>query len=492
MTFISTADLLAILPELLVMAGGCAVLVLDPLTPRDRKDWLAYFSLAVLGAAFVVSYWFLGPLAGSPRPVFSGLYVLDAYGSFWKLLLILVSGLVILLAKAHLKLEAIDLPEFYAFILLSLSGMMVMVSGTDLLVIYLGLELMSISLYVMAGFKRYALRSLEAAAKYFILGSFSSGILIYGISLLFGRTGSTTLAGIHEGIAGLPAGDPILLMAMGLLVVGFGFKVAAVPFHMWTPDVYEGSPTSVTAYMAVASKAASFAAFVRVFLEALGGMKDNWQMLLVAVCVATMLLGNVVAIVQTNIKRMLAYSSIAHAGYAMIGLIAADAFGTASVMLYLAIYAFMNLGAFTVVTMLRRGGVEGDEIDDFTGLARRNKWAAFVMLLFMFSLAGIPPTAGFIGKFYVFMAAVGANMTGLAVIAVIFAAISAYFYLRVVMVMYMKEPGETAGTPGYNVRVVASPAAVAVLLIAALGVLVLGVFPDPLIQAAQSAILPLK
>lgn len=492
MTIVSTADLLAILPELLVMAGGCLVLVLDPLTIKDRKDRLAYFSLATLGAAFVVGYWFMGPLTGSPRPAFSGLYVLDAYGTFWKLLLILVSGLVILLAKAHLKLEEIALPEFYAFILLSLSGMMVMVSGTDLLVIYLGLELMSLSLYVMAGFKRYAPRSLEAAAKYFILGSFSSGILLYGISLLFGRTGSTTLAGIRDGIAGLPSGDPILLMAVGLLVVGFGFKVAAVPFHMWTPDVYEGSPTSVTAYMAVASKAASFAAFVRVFLEALGGIKDSWRMLLVAVCVATMLLGNVVAIVQTDIKRMLAYSSIAHAGYALIGLVVADAFGTASVMLYLAIYAFMNLGAFAVVTMLRRGGLEGDEIDDFTGLARRNKWAALVMLLFMFSLAGIPPTAGFIAKFYVFMAAVDANMTGLAVLAVVFAAISAYFYLRVVMVMYMREPGETAGMPGYDVRVVASPATIAVLLVAALGVIVLGVFPDPLIQAAQSAILPLK
>ena len=492
MTFVSTADLLAILPELLVMAGGCLVLVLDPLTPQDRKDWLAYFSLGTLGAAFVVSYWFMGAFTGLPRPAFSGLYVLDAYGTFWKLLLIVVSGLVILMAKAHLKLEEIDLPEFYAFILLSLSGMMVMVSGADLLVIYLGLELMSLCLYVMAGFKRYEFRPLEAAAKYFILGSFSSGILLYGISLLFGRTGSTTLAGIRDGIAGLPASDPILLLAMGLLVVGFGFKVAAVPFHMWTPNVYEGSPTSVTAYMAVASKAASFAAFLRVFLEALGGMKESWRMLLVAVCVATMILGNVVAIVQTNIKRMLAYSSIAHAGYALIGLVVADAFGTASVMLYLAIYAFMNLGAFTVVTMLRRGGVEGDEIDDFTGLARRNKWAALVMLLFMFSLAGIPPTGGFIAKFYVFMAAVGAGMTWLAVLAVVFAAVSAYFYLRVVMVMYMQEPGEAAGTPGYDVRVVASPATIAVLLVAVIGVIVLGVFPDPLIQAAQSAILPLK
>ena len=492
MTFVSTADLLAILPELLVMTAGCLVLVLDPLTPKDRKDWLAYLSLAALAAAFVVSYMLFGPLTGFPRRAFSGLYVLDAYGIFWKLLLIVASALVILMAKAYLKLEEIDLPEFYAFILLSLSGMMVMVSGADLLVIYLGLELMSLSLYVMAGFKRYELRPLEAAAKYFILGSFSSGILLYGISLLFGRTGSTTLAGVREGIAALPSGDPILLLAMSLLIVGFGFKVAAVPFHMWTPDVYEGSPTSVTAYMAVASKAASFAAFMRVFMEALGGLKEEWRMLLVAVCVATMILGNVVAIVQTNIKRMLAYSSIAHAGYALIGVVVADAFGMASVMLYLAIYAFMNLGAFTVVTMLRRGGVEGDEIDDFSGLAKRNKWAALVMLLFMFSLAGIPPTGGFIAKFYVFMAAVGAHMPALAVLAVVFAAVSAYFYLRVVMVMYMREPGETAGSPGYNVRVVASPATIVVLLVAAIGVIVLGVFPDQLVKAAQSAILPIR
>jgi len=242
----------------------------------------------------------------------------------------------------------------------------------------------------------------------------------------------------------------------------------------------------------VASKAASFAAFMRVFLEALGGLKSDWQMLLVAVCIATMILGNVVAIVQTNIKRMLAYSSIAHAGYALIGLVVADASGVAGVMLYMALYAFMTMGAFTVVAVLRKGGLEGDTIEDFTGLARRNKWAALLMLLFMISLAGIPPTAGFIAKFYIFMAAVGAHLTWLAVIAVIFAAVSAYFYLRVVMVMYMREPGEAAGAPGYGVRIALSPGVIAVLLVAAAGVLLLGVYPDPLVKAAQSAILPLR
>jgi NADH-quinone oxidoreductase subunit N len=370
--------------------------------------------------------------------------------------------------------------------------MMVMVSGTDLLVIYLGFELTSISLYVMAGFKRFERRSMEAAAKYFILGSFSSGILLYGISLLYGRTGSTRLIAVKAGIASLPQGDPILLLAMTLLVVGFGFKVAAVPFHMWTPDVYEGAPTSVTAYLAVASKAASFAAFMRVFLDALGDIKSDWQVLLVVISVATMILGNVVAIAQNNIKRMLAYSSIAHAGYALIGLVVADTAGAAALLLYLALYAFMTLGAFTVVAMLRKGGLDGDEITDYAGLSKRNSWAAFFMLLFMVSLTGIPPTAGFIAKFYIFMAAVGAHMTWLAVLAVIFAAVSAYFYLRVIMVMYMREPVEAGGAPADDIRFVFSPATGIVLVVAALGVILLGVFPDPLVKAAQSAILPLR
>jgi NADH-quinone oxidoreductase subunit N len=486
---IPASDLLAILPELIIMTAGCVVLVLDPLLSEARKGWLVYFSLAALVAAFAAGSWDVG---SPPRSIFSGLYVLDGYGTFWKLLLMFFSGLIILLAHTNLTQEHINLPEFYALLLLSLSGMMVTVSGTDLLVIYLGLELTSISLYVMAGFKRLDKRSTEAAAKYFILGSLSSGILLYGISLLYGRTGSTTLDMIRTGLASLPIGDPIVVLAITLLVVGFGFKVSAVPFHMWTPDVYEGAPTSVTAYFAIASKAAAFGAFVRVFLEALGAVKANWQPLLVAISIATMLVGNVVAIVQTNIKRMLAYSSIAHAGYALIGLVVADAQGMRALMLYLVLYAFMTLGAFTVVTILRKGGLEGNEIADYTGLAKRNPWAALVMLLFMVSLTGIPPTAGFIGKFYIFMAAVNANMAWLAVLAVIFAAVSAYFYLRVIMVMYMREPGEVAGTPGHDVHMAMTPAVSTVLVVSAVGVILLGLFPDPLVKAAQSAILPLR
>ncbi|TFG60829.1 MAG: NADH-quinone oxidoreductase subunit N, partial [Nitrospirales bacterium] len=389
------ADLVTILPELLIVGMACLILVLDPITSTGKKDFLAWMSLVVLGVCALITM----ADFGESTLAFSGLVVVDAYAAFWKMLLYLVSGLTILLSMSYLKEEKIELAEYYAFVLLALAGMMVMVSGTDLLTIYLGIELMSITLYIMAGIKRFEARSIEASAKYFVLGAFSSGILLYGISLLFGFTGSTRLSEIAVAVNGPALDDPLMLLALMLIIVGFGFKVAAVPFHMWTPDVYEGAPTSVTAFMAVASKAASFAAFLRVLLEAFGGVKPNWNFLILAVCLFTVALGNLVAIVQTNVKRMLAYSSIAHAGYALVGVVVAGWVGTdsdvssrgvSSLMLYLAIYSFMILGAFAMVAMLRKGGLEGEEIEDFTGLAKRHKGGAFLMLVFMISLAGIP------------------------------------------------------------------------------------------------------
>jgi NADH-quinone oxidoreductase subunit N len=490
---LSTADLLAILPELIVIGAACLVLALDPLTPPSRKDWLAWLSVGALAACAHLTISRMGLSVSA----FSDLVILDPFSAFWKLLLYGVTAVTILLSLAYLKAERLNLGEYYGFILLSLAGMMVMVSAADLLTIYLGTELMSLSLYVLAGFKRFDARSLEASAKYFVLGAFSSGMLLYGISLLFGASGSTRLSAIAVAVAARGLDDPLLTLAMVLLAVGFGFKIAAVPFHMWTPDVYEGSPTSVTAFMAVASKAASFAAFLRVFLEGLGGLRADWYALFLILCLATLALGNVVAIVQTNIKRMLAYSSIANAGYALIGVVvtgyepagvAAQSFGLSSVMLYLAVYAFMTLGAFAVVAMLRRNGVEGDEIEDYAGLAKRQPVPAFLMLAFMASLAGIPPTAGFIGKFYLFMAAVKADLAWLAVVGVIFAAISAYYYLRVVLVMYMREP-ETAGI---EPRLSASPALAVALACAFAGVLIFGVFPNPLVSLATQAALVLR
>jgi len=478
---IPLADLVTILPELLVVFAACVLLVLDPITPASKKDFLAWMCLGTLVVCFFVT----AAGMGEQTFAFGNMVVVDSYASFWKLLLYLVSGLTILLSIGYLKEEKIELAEFYGFIMLSLTGMMIMVSGTDLLVIYLGIELMSISLYIMAGFKRFEAKSIEASAKYFILGAFSSGILLYGISLLFGVAGSTNLAEISTAVSARGLNDPLVMISMMLLIVGFGFKVAAVPFHMWTPDVYQGAPTSVTAFMAVASKAASFAAFLRVLLEGFGGVKPNWGGLILGMCVLTLILGNLVAIVQTNIKRMLAYSSIAHAGYALIGVVVAGWMGTeagvasrgvSSIMLYLAIYSFMTMGAFAIVAILRRGGLEGEELDDFTGLAKRHKGAAFLMMLFMISLAGIPPTAGFIGKFYLLMAAVDAGLIWLAVLGLIFAAVSAFYYLRVVMVMYMREP---SSDQELETRLALSPTATVVLACAVAGVVFLGIYSGP-------------
>ncbi|MEX0829511.1 MAG: NADH-quinone oxidoreductase subunit N [Nitrospirales bacterium] len=488
------ADLVTILPELLIVGIACLILVLDPITSTAKKDLLAWMSLGVLGICALIT---MGDF-GETTVAFSGLVVVDAYAAFWKMLLYLVSGLTILLSMSYLKEERIELAEYYAFVLLALAGMLVMVSGADLLTIYLGTELMSITLYIMAGFKRFEARSIEASAKYFVLGAFSSGILLYGISLLFGVTGSTRLSEIAIAVNGPALEDPLMLLALMLIIVGFGFKVAAVPFHMWTPDVYEGAPTSVTAFMAVASKAASFAAFLRVLLEAFGGVKPNWNILILAVCLLTVALGNLVAIVQTNVKRMLAYSSIAHAGYALVGVVVAgwigvesdiSSRGVSSLMLYLAIYSFMTLGAFAMVAMLRKGGLEGEEIEDFTGLAKRHKGGAFLMLLFMVSLAGIPPTAGFIGKFYLFMAAVNADLAWLAIFGLIFATISAFYYLRIVMVMYMREPSPEQEQ---NTRLALSPHVSVVLACAVAGVVLLGIFPGPLVSLADLSILATK
>jgi NADH-quinone oxidoreductase subunit N len=489
---LSAHDLFAILPELLVVFAACAVLALDPITPSSKKDGLAWLSLGTMAVCMGLT----AARFGSPTTAFGGLVVIDNYSCFWKLLLYFVTGLTILLSFPYLKEERIYLGEYYGFILLALSGMMVMVSGADLLTIYLGTELMSLSLYVMAGLKRAEPKSLEASAKYFVLGAFSSGILLYGISLLYGSAGSTQLPAIAAAIAGRSLDDPLLLFATILIAVGFSFKLAVVPFHMWTPDVYQGAPTSVTAFMAVASKAASFGAFMRVFVEGLGGVRANWSLMFLLLCVITLILGNIVALVQTNVKRMLAYSSIAHAGYALIGVVAAGRLAPAeassavsSVMLYIALYAFMTFGAFTIIAMLRKGGLEGDEIEDFSGLAKRHPFAALLMMVFMVSLAGIPPTAGFIGKFYVFMSAVQAGLTWLAVLALAFAAISAFFYLRLVMVMYMREPETvTALSP----RFVSSPALSIVLACAIAGVVFFGFYPDPIVNLATQAALTLK
>jgi NADH-quinone oxidoreductase subunit N len=365
--------------------------------------------------------------------------------------------------------------------LFATSGMMLMASAADLITLYLGLELMALSIYILAGFMRHDNRSNEAAIKYLLLGAFSSGIMLYGMSLLYGLAGTTNLTGILAFLRGADLNNPVIFLAMIMLVVSFGFKVAAVPFHMWVPDVYEGAPTPITAFMSAGPKVAGFAVLLRLFLYSLEPLHAHSTAILAGLALLTMAVGNIMALSQTNIKRMLAYSSIAHAGYALVGLAAGGPEGAASVMLYVCIYALMNMGAFGVVIMLRKAGERGEEITDFAGLGKTNKTAAFLMLIFMFSLTGIPPTAGFIGKFYIFKSAVQAGLVWLAVAGVLFSSISAYFYLRVIMVMYMNEPKG-------KIELTTSPALALALAISVTAVIYIGILPAGLLDYARASI----
>jgi NADH-quinone oxidoreductase subunit N len=410
------------------------------------------------------------------------MFISDGYSTFFKIIFFLNVILSVLISIKYIAIEKVNFGEYYSLILLSTLGMMIMASAGDLIVLYLGLELMALSTYVLAGFIRHDTKSNEAALKYFLLGAFASAFLLYGISLIYGLTGTTDIKSIALYISekGL-TGNPALSLSMILFAVAFGFKIAAAPFHMWAPDAYEGAPTSITAFMSVGPKAAGFAVLGRVFMIAFVSIKLEWVTVLIPLSILSMAVGNVVALAQTNIKRMLAYSSIAHAGYALIGIIVANSEGLASTMNYLMIYAFMNMGAFAVVIMLRTEGFKGDSITDYEGLAKTHPFLAALMLIFMFSLTGIPPTAGFIGKLYVFMAAINAGYTWLVLVAVVFSVISAYFYLRIVMYMYMREP---------KVEVVTSQSGTLgiALGVTTVAVLVIGVFPSFLVKLAKAAI----
>lgn len=459
-----------VMPEIFMTGLALLVLILDMVV--RRKETIALFSVA---SAAIVAFLVFGA-SGS---TFGGMFLADAYSMFFKLIFLLSLVLSILISIRYLKIEKVNFGEYYGLMLFSTLGMMIMASAGDFIVLYLGLELMALSTYVLAGFLRHAVKSNEAAIKYFLLGAFASALLLYGISLVYGLTGTTDIRGVASYISanGL-AGNPALTLSLLLFVAAFGFKIAAAPFHMWAPDVYEGAPTSITAFMSVGPKAAGFAVLARVFLISFQLLQPQWTMVLVPMAVLTMAVGNIAALAQTNIKRMLAYSSIAHAGYALLGLIAGGAAGVASMMSYLLIYAFMNIGAFAIIIMLRTEGFGGENISDYEGLAKQHPLASALMLIFMFSLTGIPPTAGFVGKFYLFMAAVNAGYVWLVVLAVIFSAISAFFYLRVVMYMYMREPRR-------EVELAASPALGVALTLSTLGVLVIGVLPGRLLDFAR-------
>jgi NADH-quinone oxidoreductase subunit N len=466
-------DLTPVMPEILMTLLALLVLMADLVI--KRKETLGVMTILSAG---IVSF----ALAGSMGTTFGGMFVSDGYSSFFKFIFMLNVILTVLISMKYLVIERINFGEYYSLLLFASLGMMIMASAGDLIVLYLGLELMALSTYVLAGFIRYDMKSNEAAIKYFLLGSFASAVLLYGTSLIYGMTGTTNLKGIASYIEGNGiATNPVLTLAIIFLAVAFSFKIAAVPFHMWAPDAYEGAPTPITAFMSVGPKAAGFAVLGRVFLYAFGAAKMTWASVLIPIAILTMGVGNIVALSQTNIKRMLAYSSIAHAGYILLGVIAGTQDGMASMLNYLLIYAFMNIGAFSVVIILRSEGVRGDSISDYEGLSKTHPLAAALMLVFMFSLTGIPPTAGFMGKFYLFMSAIDAGYTWLVIIAVMFSAISAYFYLRIVMLMYMREPKEALDLSS-------SPAIGIVLAVTVLAVICIGVFPSLAVNFARQAI----
>jgi NADH-quinone oxidoreductase subunit N len=469
-------------PMLIVCVTALAVLALDCFWPSERRSHLAYATVAGCLLALIATL----RLWGAQEAIFSRMIMVDNFSTLFTVIFLVGTILTALLSVDYASRMGFDRGEYYALLLFTTAGMIMMAQGLNLIMIFIGLETLSIALYILAGMQRQRFASVEAALKYFLLGAFSTCFFLYGVALTYGATASMDLEHIARAVGhSSVSSQPMLFIGIGLMLIGFAFKVATVPFHVWTPDVYEGAPTSVTAFMSVGSKAAGFAAFVRVFSFSLQPLAADWTQVLWIIAVATMVVGNVLAIAQSNIKRMLAYSSIAHAGYVVVAMVAASALGTSSVLFYLLVYTFMNLGAFGVVLALGRQQEEVLTIDDYAGLSRKAPALAAAMTLFMFALAGIPPTAGFVGKFYIFSAAVQSGFVGLAVIGVMASLVSVYYYLRVVVVMYMLEPkGEIPLAPR------SAPILVA-LVVAVAGTLLLGLFPNTFMTAATHSLVAL-
>ena len=488
-------------PELVLIVSAFLLLGLATLKDPARGVWAPW--LAVLACVMTLGSVLAYPLQHGLEPLrremtlfgFNGMFILDAFSVFFKIVFLVAAILTILVSSRYLDVERANTGEYYALVLFAVAGMMFLASAGDFVTIFVSLETMALSFYVLVGHLKTNRKSNEAALKYFLLGSFASGILLYGISLVYATTGAVNLGliGAARSIDALQPGQaPIFMLGVILVTVGLGFKIAAVPFHMWAPDAYEGAPTPVTAFLSTGSKAAAFVVLVRVFTVAFSRLGDRWALLLAILAVASMTWGNIAAILQDNVKRMLAYSSISHAGYALMGVVVAGLnrsvetreYGLRAVMLYLLIYTFVNLGAFSLVTMLRRDQAVGDRVADFAGLARRAPWYAFAMLIFMLSLAGIPTTAGFIGKWQLFAAAVRADYAWLAVVAVINSAISLYFYARIVVMMYMKDATDDVGIP----QSLGQRLAIAACIAFTIG---FGIYPQPILALAQASTLAL-
>ena len=467
-------DLIALAPVLVLSIFAMLILVLDLWGGRN-KSLLVFTSLVGLLMTAISAF------AKYPIPAYSfnDSYVVDHLSLFFICIFTISSALAILLSVEYNEREGIRAGEYYALILFCTVGMILLASSTDMIMIFLGIEIVSICLYVLAGIRRNDHRSNEAALKYFLLGAFATGFLLYGMTLVYGSTGSTNLFKIAEFVKNPSAqSNPLLMMGLVLLVIGFGFKVASVPFHMWAPDVYQGAPTPVTAFMAVGPKAAAFAAFFRVFADAFPEMSSSWEMLLSIIAILSMFVGNLGAIMQTNIKRMLAFSSISHAGYILMAVIAKNSLGSSSLLFYMLSYAFMTFGVFGIVIILGRKGEENLEIKNYSGLAYKHPVIALSMTIFLLSLGGVPPFAGFVAKFYLFSAAIQEGLLTLVIIAVLNSAISFYYYLKVVVFMYMKEPEA-------EFKISLTPITLFVVFIGVVGTINLGIFPNSIITLAS-------
>ena len=470
---------LPILPLIAVTVGAMVIILVGPNVDDEDSASLGLIALITVLAAFVLTLFTLG----QNSLAFGGALAIDDYAGFFEIVILAATAVTIGMSLDYVADEGLAGAEYYALILFAALGMMLMAAAGDLIIIFLGLETMSIAVYALVGFMRRDPRSNEAALKYFLLGAFSTGFLLYGIALIYGATGTIRLDPVRAAVSADMASNPLLLMGVGMMLIGFGFKVAAVPFHMWTPDAYEGAPTPITGFMAVGVKLAAFAGFLRIFLVHLGPVSAQWSDVLWVIAALTMTVGNVVALVQDNIKRMLAYSAIAHAGYIILGMAAASSHQAGGAILYYLLgYSFTNLGAFAVVVALERHGEVRDRISDFRGLARTHPGLAAAMALFMLSLTGVPPLAGFVGKFYLFSAALNAGLVWLVILAAVNSTISAYYYIRVIVEMYMRE-GDAVAVK----RIAARPALLISIAVGVAGTILIGLFPQPYMGASASA-----
>jgi len=482
---IEPQEFLFLLPEMFLAAVGMTLLVAGSIGKGVNHRAIEGWSLAGLGLTAVLVFWIKGQ-AISGQLLLAEMFIHDNYAIFWKILFLVATALTVFLSARFVEEGRYRPSEYYSLLLLATTGMMLMVSGFTLLSIWISLELMALSSYILAGYFKREKKSNEAALKYFILGALSSGILLYGISLLYGATGTIQLAELAARLPGAQAANGMLVtLGWIFLAAGLLFKVAAVPFHVWTPDVYVGAPTPVTAYLAAASKAASFAILVRIFYMGLTPLVLDWQLLVASVAVLSMVWGNLAALTQQNVKRMLAYSSIAHAGYILIGVLAVNEIGLWALMFYLLAYTLMTLGAFGTVILLERREYAGETYADYAGLAQRAPLLAALMLIFLLGLTGIPPTGGFFGKFYLFAAAVESGWTWVAVIGVIMSAISLYYYMGVVVYMYFQDSERTTPVP------LRAPVLVGAIGFCALVTVLLGILPGPFVELAKASLLPL-